>query len=407
MQITAINQKSYAVMTENQSALLEIEAFLADNYELRRNVLSGKTEVRRIKANEGSEEQPWKILTQTEANSIVLHAKREGVGGKKSPKTTIMEYIGSAEVPEFNPISEYLDSLPVWNGQDHVHALFSRIPGLSEKKHDWLHTWLLSCVAHWRQLDKQHGNETVPILISERHGRGKTTFANNILPEHLQVYYLDHINFGNKFDSEMALTHNLLVNIDEFDNFGPSHQAKLKQTLSKVKVNGRPIFGRAQEDRPRYASFIGTTNNLHPLCDGTGSRRYICVHVPGDAMIDYKTKIDYDQLYAQLCHELNEGRRYWFDETEIDQIEEANRPFYKVTDLDGMLFSCFRLPQSDEKGQWLKGSEIVETIAKRYPEIVVNRKFQIDLGKALRLAGCEMKHTKQGQAYQLVPILAA
>ena len=32
--------------------------------------------------------------------------------------------------------------------------------------------------------------------------------------DHLRQYFLDHINFANKFDSEMALTHNLFVNID-------------------------------------------------------------------------------------------------------------------------------------------------------------------------------------------------
>ena len=37
------------------------------------------------------------------------------------------------------------------------------------------------------------------------------------------------------------------------------------QTLSKSKVNGRPIFGASQEDRARYASFVATTNNPHPL----------------------------------------------------------------------------------------------------------------------------------------------
>ena len=36
--------------------------------------------------------------------------------------------------------------------------------------------------------------------------------------------------------------------------FRPSQHASLKQTLSKNKVNGRPIYGCAQEDRPRYAS---------------------------------------------------------------------------------------------------------------------------------------------------------
>ena len=49
----------------------------------------------------------------------------------------------------------------------------------------------------------------------------------------------------------MALTNNLFVNLDELDAIRPSQQSSLKQTLSVSKVNGRPIFGKVQEDRPR------------------------------------------------------------------------------------------------------------------------------------------------------------
>ena len=70
----------------------------------------------------------------------------------------------------------------------------------------------------------------------------------------------------------MALTNNLLVNLDELEAIRPSQQSALKQTLSKSKVNGRPIYGCAQDDRPRFASFVATTNNPHPLTDVTGPR---------------------------------------------------------------------------------------------------------------------------------------
>lgn len=42
----------------------------------------------------------------------------------------------------------------------------------------------------------------------------------------LQKHFLVHINFNNKFDTEMALTHNLFVNVDEFANMGPSQQGR-------------------------------------------------------------------------------------------------------------------------------------------------------------------------------------
>ena len=39
----------------------------------------------------------------------------------------------------------------------------------------------------------------------------------------LQNHLLVHINFNNKFDTEMVLPHNLFVNVDEFANMGPAY----------------------------------------------------------------------------------------------------------------------------------------------------------------------------------------
>ncbi len=120
--------------------------------------------------------------------------------------------------------------------------LFRQNTGLTSEQLGWCATWFRSAVAHWLQMDMLHGNEAVPALIGQQ--GAERTFAARLLPEELRQYFLDHINFGNKFDSEMALTHNLMVNIDELANITVAQQGKLKQTLSKVKVNGRPIFGR-------------------------------------------------------------------------------------------------------------------------------------------------------------------
>ena len=218
-------------------------------------------------------------------------------------------------------ISEHL---PKWDGENHVAKLFNRLPGVDSELTGFLATWLRSVVAHWLQMDTIHGNECVPTLIGAQ-GCGKTTFFVRLLPPHLRIYYLDHLNLSNKFDKEMALTNNLLVNLDEFDAIPPSQHASLKQTLSKSKVNGRPIFGASQEDRPRYASFVATTNNPHPLTDVTGSRRYICLTIPEGKYIDNTGEIDYDQLYAQVLYELREQKSpYWFNNDEVARIQQLN-----------------------------------------------------------------------------------
>ena len=401
---------SSEMMIESGSDFSLVESFLDEYYLFRRNILSGKTEYLIIKKDDESEleekDGDWKVLTNNAFNSIVRHAKRLGIGENKSPRQDIDEFINSEEVPVYNPIKEYLERLPKWDGQNQVAELFGRIPGLTSEQLNWCSIWLRSAVAHWLQMDMLHGNEAVPILIGQQ-GCGKSTFAVRLLPEKLRQYFLDHINFGNKFDSEMALTHNLFVNIDELANMGASQQGKLKQTLSKVRVNGRPIFGKSQDDRLRFASFLATTNDEHPLCDPTGSRRYICLHIPAGEYIDNSSVINYDQLYAQVMYELcHQQTPYWFTNDEVARIQQKNLPFFKTDDLESMIRNCFRVPEGEEEdeGKWMNCSEIFQVLHEHYPMLMSNLSTKIRIGQSLKLMGCKMKHTKKGQAYLLVRI---
>ena len=316
---------------------LAVELFLNENYCFRRNVLNGKVEFT-MKSDKdvlpdeagnrtSDSSSDWRPLTQEAFNSIIRRAKKEKVCEKGSPKTEIMEFVHSEDVPVHNPIGDYLKLLPKWDGQNHIAQLFSRLPGITSEQQGYLATWFLSAVAHWLQMDTLHGNECVPTLIGAQ-GCGKTTFFHRLLPTELRQYYLDHLNLSNKFDKEMALTNNLLVNLDELDAIRPSQHAALKQTLSKSKVNGRPIYGCAQEDRPRFASFVATTNNPHPLTDPTGSRRYICLQVPEGQYIDNSGDIDYEQLYAQAIYELTVAKTpYWFSNDEVARIQQLNQNY--------------------------------------------------------------------------------
>ncbi|MCR4765779.1 MAG: virulence-associated E family protein [Bacteroidaceae bacterium] len=381
-----------------------VESFLLENYAFRRNVLSGKIEYRGIA--ETDNQQQWGIVTVEVMNSIVRKAKKAGIS-KNSPRTDIEEYINSDAVSDFDPIQDYLEHLPAWDGKNHVANLFNRIPGLTSEQLAWCSTWLRSAVVHWLGLEELHGNECTPILIG-RQGCGKTTFAYKLLPPQLRMYFLDHINFANKFDQEMALTHNLLVNIDEFANMKGSQQGKLKQTLSKQKVNGRPIFGKAQADRRRYASFLATTNDEHPLCDPTGSRRYLCLRVPHKMLIDNVPTIDYEQLYAQVMYEIKEMKTpHWFTIAEEDRIQQLNQIFMKEESLENMLGYFYKVPEVSETGEWLLMGQIIGSMQEAYPKLTDDRSTRVKIGQALRMLGCQTKETRQGMKYQLIEKQAA
>ena len=402
-----MEEKSLVVVEQPQNvqteSVLFIEQFINDNYRLRRNVLSGKVEFK-MREDVTADYRP---LTQEAQNSMVIHALREGLDEVCNPKADITMYVNSEEVRMYNPVLAFLNDLPKWDGQNHVAKLFSRLPGLSSEQLAFLAVWLRATVAHWLQLDTLHGNEVVPVLIGAQ-GCGKTTFLRRLLPCQLREYYLDHLNLSNKFDKEMALTNNLLVNLDELEAIRPSQHAALKQTLSKNKVNGRPIFGKAQDDRPRYASFVSTTNNPHPLTDATGSRRYICLTIPKGQLIDNAGDIDYDQLYAQVLYEIQVLETpYWFNNTEVARIQQLNLAYMQQKDIAEMVKACFRKPKEGEKVKSMNTTEMLEIIRAAYPNVAVTTKAKVELGRALVALDYEHKSHSNVAYYKAVPLHVA
>ena len=410
----------------SQEGMLVIEQFLMANYRFRRNILNGKVEFAILPeannkaegntvgaidslSNASDEEAnlEFRPLTQAALNSIVIRAKREQIMEKGSPKTEITEYVQSEEVPEHNPVQAFLKGLPVWDGQNHIARVFGRIPGLSSEQLNFLTIWLRSAVAHWLGMDMLHGNECVPTLIGPQ-GCGKTTFVRRLLPLELREYYLDHLNLSNKFDKEMALTNNLLVNLDELDAIRPSQQSSLKQTLSVSKVNGRPIFGRTQEDRRRFASFVATTNNRHPLKDATGSRRYICILIPDGQMIDNTGEIDYGQLYAQVTYELLEKKApYWFNNEEVARIQQLNQDFMEQKDIGEMFVACFRKPNEGETFKTMNCNQMIGVMQGDYPTLQNTIGNRVRLGRFVSSLGFNFKDHSHVPFYEVVPLRAA
>ncbi len=404
--IALTNNEGYT-LTNNESSALNanmmgqtipmspVHEFLTTGYDLRRNLISGKIEFREMGARD------YHVLTQDEQNSLLMAAEA-ALPGVKRLRERLLTTIYSRATRDYNPAAEWLHGLPAWDAKNHVDALLNRIPGLSAEERYWLHVWLRSAVAHWLQMDSLHGNELVPTFIGEQ-GCGKSTFCRLLLPQHLRQYFLDHVNLGNKFDREMALTSNLIVNIDELDQVRRSQQADLKQLLTKSCVNGRPIYGKAQQDRLRYASFVATTNNHHPLHDPTGSRRFLCIEIPTGQLIDNVTPIDYDQLYAQLLAELHSGERYWFSEEETRAIQRHNAPYQSTVDMERIVIDCFRQPAADEPCKTITMSDVLDTVIREYPFIRPVHSTKVQLGIALTTKGFQTKREDFGMTYYAIP----
>ena len=342
--------------------MMKVEMFLNANYELRKNVMRGVAEYRE-RTGLGFDFQD---LTEEVRNSITMRALSQGV---KCWDKDISRYVNSNDITLYEPMTDFLDNLPRWDGRDRVEALARRIKTDYEEWPYLFHVWMRSMVAMWRGKGQLTGNALVPVLIG-RQGCGKTSFCRILLPRKQREYYNDRINFKNESDLNLGLTSFALINLDEFDKITQRQQIVLKYLVSTSDLKYRPPYGKAYSNHRRYASFIGTTNESTPLTDPSGSRRFICVTVEGD--IDFTTPIEYEQLYAQLEYEVSVQRlRYHLTRDEEQALMEHNLHYQRISQIGEQLLTLFEKPEGTSKtnpggGKWMTLKDISARLKKAF-----------------------------------------
>ena len=372
-------------LNKDQETAFRLEEFMKRRYEFRYNTVLGDLEYRQ----RDSIHFYFQPADQRVRSSIAMKALKEGV-----------RYLNSDAIPLYNPIEEYLYNTGRWDGKDRIRALACLVPCHNPHWRELFYRWFLGMVAHWRGIDKQHGNNTSPLLVGPQ-GYRKSTFCRILLPPELRFGYTDSIDFKSKQEAERSLGRFFLINIDEFDQINANQQGFLKHLLQKPVANLRKPYGSTIQEMRRYASFIGTSNLKDLLTDPSGSRRFICIEVTGP--IQTNVTINYRQLYAQAMHDIMKGERYWLDDTDEAIVKEYNREFERVDPLEELFLCHFRGAEESEEGEWLTAMQIFNDLQqKTRDKLAINRIAAF--GRTLRKLDILNKKSNRGTLYHLVRI---
>ena len=380
-------------LNKDQETAFRLEEFMKRRYEFRYNTVLGDLEYRQ----RDSTHFYFQPADQRVRSSIAMKALKEGV---RVWDRDITRFLSSDYVPLYNPIEEYLYNTGRWDGKDRIRALADLVPCHNPHWRELFYRWFLGMVAHWRGIDKQHGNNTSPLLVGPQ-GYRKSTFCRILLPPELRFGYTDSIDFKSKQEAERSLGRFFLINIDEFDQINANQQGFLKHLLQKPVANLRKPYGTTIQEMRRYASFIGTSNLKDLLTDPSGSRRFICIEVTGP--IQTNVTINYRQLYAQAMHDIMKGERYWLDDTDEAIVKEYNREFERVDPLEELFLCHFRGAEESEEGEWLTAMQIFNDLQqKTRDKLAINRIAAF--GRTLRKLDILNKKSNRGTLYHLVRI---
>ena len=335
-------------------------SFLTMRYAFRYNTVLSCTEYRPVALSADS----FTPLDPRMLRRIILEVQREGI--EVSP-SDIRNYIESDYVRQFDPVGDYLASCEgAWDGHDHIGDLARTVPTDAPLWHKWFKTWLLAMVSQWQnQPSRLYGNSVAPLLISPQ-GYHKSTFCRRLLPDVLKWGYTDSLTLSDRRQVMLAMSQQLLINLDEFNQISPRvQQGFLKNVIQLPSIKAKRPYGTHIEELPRKASFIATSNMTDILSDPSGNRRFIGIELT--APIDTSRVPDHHQLFAQALQLLRNGSRSWFDKAETEQIMLWNRRYEIQEPADQYFSLCFSVADDplDPDAEWLSTAEIFDVIKQK------------------------------------------
>jgi hypothetical protein len=113
-------------------------------------------------------------------------------------------------------------------------------------------------------------------------------------------------------------------------------------------------------------------------------------------------------LYAQVLYELREQKApYWFDNLEVERIQELNLDFMEQKDMAELINACFRKPEEGESPVTMDSTQMLKLIQVEYPSMKINQSARVCLGRAMKELGFAHTSCKNVAHYKVIPLIAA
>ena len=389
-----------------KASVKQVEKYVANHYDLRRNLLSYQLEYRKLKVEEGRlkvedahaqqfniQYSIFKAIDDHFVNSLWRQMQNDGV---MTDLQTINTILGSNFVTDYHPFRSWLDGLKPWDGAtDYIRQFFSMVhckDTSEEEFHFYTRCWFLAMVAS--VLDDKVVNHQILTFIGEQ-GTYKSSFMLNILPPHLRNYFATKNNsYQLDKDDYLMLAENIIISLEEIDSMTMKEINQLKAFTTMPQVKERPPYGRHKVLMPRVASLCATGNNLTFLTDQTGNRRWLPFHVES---IDnpWTTDIPYEGMYAQAYALIEAGEQYWLNDKQIKELNERNKQFLTPDPATEMIVTYFTIPRTESETKYMTASKIA---AKFAPRLTISA---TKIGIALANLGYEQMRNKNGRFWKV------
>lgn len=324
--------------------IYKVEIWLRKNWEFAENLITQTPEFKPRGADR------FEVLNTDSIFRKLQHA------GFKFPLDKLKSLLRSDFMPRYNPFVDYFESLPDWDGVDHIAELSKYV---RVKDQEFFETQfkktLVRCIGC--SLFNEE-NRIVFVLVGEKQSTGKSTFLRFLNP-FKDKYYTEAPIHNNK-DSSFSLAENFIYNLEELASLSNIDVNRLKSIISTAVIKERKAYARDSVEQPRRANFFGSTNKTEFLTD-TENTRWLCFDLEA---IDwgYKKKIDINKVWSQAYALYKDAGFDCQLSREEAELRDSKNKDYEINDYEKELIKRhFRVCEPHD-GEFYSNADILDIL---------------------------------------------
>ena len=235
----------------------------------------------------------------------------------------------------FNPLRDYIQQLPDWDGFERVDTLLVDYLGAADTPYTRAVTRKTLIGAILRVLEPGCKFDTV-LVLDGKPGIGKSTLLRKLGGQ----YFSDSLSLADTRDKTAAekLQGVWIMEIGEMQGTRKADIDVMKGFISRQVDEYRAAYGRVVERHPRTAIICGTTNSTTGfLRDTTGNRRFWPVTVNGGGRLSVwdMTEETRSQIWAETKALLDGGETSYLDAEMEREAAKAQREAIEYDDREG------------------------------------------------------------------------
>lgn len=245
----------------------------------------------------------------------------------------------------YNPVKEYLENLPEWDGEERADTLLIDFLGAEDNPYTRAVTRKTLTAAVARIYEPGTKFDYILTLVGGQ-GIGKSTFFSKLGMQ----WFSDSLSISDMKDKTGSekLQGYWILELSELNGMKKMDVETVKSFISRTDDKYRPSYGTVVESHPRQCIIVGTTNATGGfLRDVTGNRRFWPVYVTGTGIHKPWELKNIEQIWAEILYRYREGEKLMLENDIATYAYGVQQDALENDDREGLIREYLEKPLPD------------------------------------------------------------